>query len=87
LYKTQNHVRDGLVADHGVQHGVINHASRPFNMEIFLNEIGTFAIDGYQQVLKLPFRFSAFEETLDFVFSRCIQKYAQHIASVFEELL
>ena len=46
IRKFQNLLNDSLVADRGIDHGVIDGAVRPFNMEVFLDEIGALPIDG-----------------------------------------
>jgi hypothetical protein len=80
--QAQDPLRRALIANHGIQHGVINHGNGPFNMEVLLNEIGTFAIDGIDKFFSFFFTFSAFEQALNFVFTRSVKKYAQRLGSV-----
>jgi hypothetical protein len=42
VHKIQNHVNDTFIADHSIDHGVVNGAVRPFDAEILLDEIGAF---------------------------------------------
>ena len=44
FHKIQNHVNDRLIADPSIDHGVVNGAVRPFDVEILLDEIDAFPI-------------------------------------------
>ncbi len=49
-HEVQNHVNDGLIADRGIDHGVVDGAVRPFDVEILLDEIGALPIDGIHEL-------------------------------------
>ena len=54
----ENHLYDGLIADLGVHHSVINRAVRPFDVEILLDEISAFAVDAIHQFFGFLFGFA-----------------------------
>jgi len=45
LHKIQNHVNDSLTADRSIDHGMVNRAVRPLDVEILLDEIDAFSIN------------------------------------------
>src|ERR1700689_1191218 len=51
LHEIQNHVNDGLIAERGVDHGVVDGAVRPFDVEILLNKIVALAVHGVHELL------------------------------------
>ena len=87
FHQIHNHVNDGLISDGGVDHGVINGAVRPFDMEILLNEIGALAIDGIHALLSFFLSFAASHEAPHFVFSWSVKKHSQRVLAVPEKML
>jgi hypothetical protein len=87
LHKAQNHIRDALVADRGVQQGMVDDAIGPVCVEIFLNEIGAFAIDSVDQFFGLGFAFAPGQQAPDFVFPGSVEKEAYRVLPVLEKLL
>ncbi len=49
LPKIQNHVNDRLIADRSIDHRMVNRAVRPFDVEILLDEIDAFPINGIHE--------------------------------------
>jgi hypothetical protein len=45
FHNVQNHVHDRLIADRSIDHGVVNGAVRPFDVEILLDESDAFPIN------------------------------------------
>src|SRR5215467_13768119 len=78
---------DALITNRRVHHGVVDHAIRPFHIEIFLNKIGTLPVDCIHQLFSFSFALAASQESADFVFSRGVKEYPQGIGPVFEKLL
>jgi hypothetical protein len=79
FHEVQNHVSDGLIADRGIDHGVVDGAVWPFDFEIFLDEIGTLAVDGIHELLGFRLALASRQEAPDFVFSRSVKKHTQGV--------
>src|ERR1700738_488475 len=79
FHEIQNHVNDGLIADRRIDHGVIDGAVWPFDFEIFLDEIGTLAVDAIHELLGFRLALASRQEAPDFVFSRSVKKHTQGV--------
>jgi hypothetical protein len=87
FHKIQNHVNNGLIADPSIDHGVVNSAVRPFNVEILLDKIGALAVDDIHQLLCFLLTLAASQEAPHFIFSRGVKKHAQRVWAVPEKVL
>src|ERR1700738_2945391 len=79
FHEVQNHVNDGLIADRRIDHGVVEGAVWPFDFEIFLDEIGTLAVDAIHELLGFRLALASRQEAPDFVFSRSVKKHTQGV--------
>ena len=87
FHEIQNHVDDGLIADRSIDHGVVNGAVRPFNVEILLDEIGALAVNSIHQQLGVLLTLAASQEAPHFIISRSVKKHAQRVWAFPEKLL
>jgi hypothetical protein len=84
---TENHIDDGLVADCGIHHSVINRAVRPFDLEILLDKMSAFAVDVIHQFFGFLFGFATTLKPAYLSLSWGVQEYAQSVGPVLEKLL
>ncbi|MGA2458491.1 MAG: hypothetical protein ABSF85_13055 [Terriglobales bacterium] len=77
----------GLFADRGIDHGVVNNTVRPFDMEILLDEIGAFPINGIHELFGILLALAASQQAPHFIFSRSVKKHTQRILAALEKLL
>src|SRR5262245_33379363 len=87
LHKTENHISDALISNHGVQHAVIYRTVGPFGIEIFLDEIRALTVDGIHQFFRIFFTLATAKKPPDFIFPRSVQKDPQSIRPVLKKLL
>jgi hypothetical protein len=80
-------MNDSIIADRSIDHGVVNGAIRPFDVEIFLDEINTLAINCVHQLLGFLFALAASQQASNFILPRSVKKNPQRIFAVLEELL
>src|SRR5947199_7474028 len=87
FYEIQNHVNDGLIANRGIDHGVVNGAIRPFDAEILLDEIDALAVDGIHELPGFLLALATSQQAPHFILSRSIKKHTQRIWAVPEKML
>src|SRR6202048_1818289 len=87
FHEIQDHADDDLIADCSVQHGVINGAVRPFDSEIFLDEIRAFPVHRIDKLLGFILALSASYHAPHLGFPRSIKKHAQSVWAVPEKML
>jgi hypothetical protein len=80
-------VNDGFITDRGIDHGVVNGAFRPFDVEIFLDEIVALAVNGINELLGFVLTLAASQEAPHFIFSRSVKKYTQRVRAIPEKML
>jgi hypothetical protein len=80
-------VNDGLIADRGIDHGVVNGAVRPFNAEILLDEIDALTVNGIHELLGFLLTLAATQEAPHFIFSWSVKKHAQRVWAVPQKML
>ena len=79
LHQIQNHLNDWLIADRGIDHGVVDGTVGPFDVEVFLDEIRAFPINRIHELLRFTRALAARKQTTELVFSRTIKKHAQRV--------
>jgi hypothetical protein len=87
FHKIQNHVNDGLIADRSIDHGVVNGAVGPFDVEILLDEIGALPIHGIHELFGFLLALAASQQAPHFIFSRSVKKHTQRVLAALEKLL
>jgi hypothetical protein len=87
FHKIQNHVKDCRVSDRSIDHGVIQGAVRPFDVEELLDEICAFPVNRIDELFGLLLTLAASQQAPHLIFSRSIKKYPQRILAVLEKLL
>jgi len=60
---------------------------RPIDTKIFGDEIGTFAIDGIDQLVSFVLRLAANQQPSHLVFCWSVQKHAQSVVPVSQKML
>src|SRR6266446_874360 len=69
LHQIQNHLNDWLIADRGIDHGVVDGTVGPFDVEVFLDEIRAFPINRIHELLRFTSALAARKQTTELVFS------------------
>src|SRR5437016_4064879 len=87
FYEIQNHVNDGLIANRGIDHGVVNGAIRPFDAEILLDEIDALAVNGIHELPGFLLALATSQQAPHFILSRSVKKHTQRIWAVPEKML
>src|SRR5260370_15704530 len=82
FHKIQNHVNDGLIADHSIDHGVVNGAVRPLDAEILLDEVAAIPIHGIHELFGFLLTLAASQQAPHFIFSRSVKKHTQRVFAV-----
>jgi hypothetical protein len=80
-------VNDGLIADRRIDHGVVNGAVRPFDVEILLDEIDALAVNDIHELLGFLLTFAASQEAAHFIFSGSVKKHAQGVGAASQKML
>ena len=80
-------MNDRLIADRSIDHGVVNRAVRPFDVEILLDEIDAFPINGIYELFGFLPALAPSQQSPHFIFSRSVKKHAQRVRAVPEKLL
>ena len=71
--RTEKHIHDGLIADRGIHHRVINRV-RPFDVEMLLDEINAFALEAIHQFLGFLFGFATALKPAHLILSPGVQE-------------
>jgi len=87
FYEIQNHVNDGLIANRGVDHGVVNGAIRPFDAEILLDEIDSLAVYGIHELPSFLLALATCQQAPHFILSRSVKKHTQRIWAIPKKML
>jgi hypothetical protein len=87
FHKIQNHVKDCLSADRGIDHGVVDGAVGLFDVEILLDEIDAFPIDRIHELFGLLPTLPASQQAPHFIFSRSVKEHPQRVLAIREKLL
>jgi hypothetical protein len=87
LRKIENDFENRLLADRGINHGVVNRAVGPFDAKILAEKIGAFPINRIHKLFGIFPAFTAGHEAPQFIFSGSIKKHTQRVWAVPEKLL
>src|ERR1700722_3768763 len=87
FHKIQNDFEGSLLADRRINHGVVNGAVRPFDVEILLQKISALPINRIHKLFGIFLAFAAGHEAPQFIFSGSIEKHPQRVRAVSEKLL
>jgi hypothetical protein len=63
-------VNASLIADRSIDHGVVNRAVSPFDVEILLDEIKAFPINGIHELFGFLLALAPSQQSPHFIFSR-----------------
>ena len=80
-------MQDSLVAKRGINHGVVDGAVRPFDVEILLDEIDALAINGIHELLGFLLTFAASQEAAHFIFSGSVKEHTQRVWAGSQKML
>src|ERR1700691_2118014 len=87
-HNIQNHVNGSLVADRSIDHGVVNGAIRPLDVEILLDEIHTLPVNGIDELLGFLVALAASQQAApELIVPRSVEKNSQRVLAVLEKLL
>ena len=80
-------MRDALIAGRRIDHRVVSGAVGPVDAKIFLDELHAFVIDAVYAFLCFLLRFAARYKTSYFIFPGSVEKDAERVLAVPEEML
>jgi hypothetical protein len=87
VHEIQNHVNDGIIADRCIDHGMVESAVRPFDVEILLDEIMALVVNGIYKLQGFILALATRQEAPHFIFSRSVEKHTQRVRAIPEEML